>query len=246
MATWETVLIDGVDISLAGVRIIEVWDGAHEVPGERGGPVPYPGRDGATDTDGAFDPYPLRLGLRLEGSSLLTGFNDVHRALKQLCKVGRVVTLTRRLSYSTGQESHTALGRYLSGLGPTLPTPAKGKLMLAFNVLDGVWHGPSATLGTGAITALGDVRTHRMTITLSGGTNPQLTNSGTGHSMTYTGSTSTPVVVDVEAMTATQGGADVSANLSWSRAMPFRLNPGSQNVSVSSGSASISYQPAYL
>ncbi|MGZ4596281.1 MAG: phage distal tail protein [Actinomycetes bacterium] len=246
MTTWETLLVDGSDIA-STARILQVWDGIHAVASERGDPVTVPGRDGVVDVDRAFDAFPVAIGLQLRGASLLTGFNDVHRDLKRLCKPGRKVTLSRRLSYTTGQETHTCSGRYLSGLEPTLMTPALGRVVVSFLNLDGLWYGPSTTIGTGTVSVLGDVRTRRMTVTLSGGAGPTtVTNTTNGWAFTLTGSTSTAVAVDVENMTATQGGTDVSSRLSWTKGLPLQLEAGSNTLTCSSGSASIAYQPAYL
>lgn len=247
----DTILIDGTDLATSA-RIVQAWGGVHAAPANRGQGFTLAGRDGVLDdTDRPFEPGILSLGLLVRGTSDVTGFNDAYRTLKRLVKPGSRVTLTRRLSYGTGTEDHTATARYASGLEPEMLTPADGRMVLTFTILDGLWYGSAASLtgitGTSSKTATGDVRTHRMTVTLSGGTNQTLTNAATGHSFTYTGSSSTSVVIDVEAMTATQGGTDVSANLTWTKTHPFRLVPGAQNLTLTGGgSASISYQPAYL
>lgn len=242
----DTLLIDGTDLA-AAARIVQVWEGVHVTPGNRGSGLVIPDRDGMVDFDRPFGANTLSLGLLLRGSSDVTGFNDAYRTLRRLVKPGRQVTLTRRQSFTTGTEDHTAAARYLDGLNPTLLTPADGKMVLNFTILDGLWYGASQSIGTGAVTVLGDVRTHRMTVTLTGsGSTTVLSNSANGMTFTYTGSKSTAVVIDVEAMTATQGVTDVSANLSWNGIFPFRLEPGAQTLSVSTGSAAISYRPAYL
>ncbi|MGZ6838564.1 MAG: phage distal tail protein [Blastococcus sp.] len=243
---YDTFLINGTDIKVAGVRQVVDLSGAYSTAPLRAGQVVFPGRDGEAFLSRSFDAGSLTLGLVLLASGF-AGFNDTYRTLRRLVAPGTQLTLTRRAAFATGNEDHTAKADYLSGLEPAVTAAGQvGRLALAFRLLEGLWYGPSATLGTGSVTALGDTRTHRMTITLSAGTNPTLTNSVTGHSLTYTGSTSTAVAIDVEAMTATQGSTDVSANLTWTKTFPFRLNPGTQTVTCSSGSASISYQPAYL
>lgn len=246
----DTILIDGTDLATTG-RIVQQWEGVHTTPASRGSGQTLDGRDGVLDdTDRPFEPGILSLGLMLRGSSDVTGFNDAYRTLKRLVKPGSKVTLTRRLSFTTGNEDHTAQARYVSGLEPTMVTPADGKMVLIFSILDGLWYGPAATFtvassGMEPHSLAGDVRTRRMTITLSGsGTSTNLV--GPAGSLHYEGSKSTPVIIDVEAMTATQGGVDVSANLTWTGAFPFTLQAGYQLLLLSTGSASITYQPAYL
>lgn len=242
----DTLLIDGTDLATAA-RIVQVWEGVHATPTNRGSALVIPDRDGVLDFDRPFNANTLSLGLVLRGSSDVTGFNDAYRTLRRLVKPGRQVTLTRRQSFTTGTEDHTAAARYADGLAPTMLTPADGKMVITFTLLDGLWYGAAQSIGTGAVTVLGDVRTHRMTITLTGsGSTTTLSNSANDLTLVYTGSKSTAVVIDVEALTATQGGTDVSHNLTWTGVLPFRLEPGAQTLAVSTGSAAISYQPAYL
>jgi hypothetical protein len=157
--------------------------------------------------------------------------------------------LTRRLSYTAGNEEHTCLARYASGLDPTLSSAmADGRLVLIMKNLWGLWYGAAVTIGTGTSSVTGDVRTRKMTVTFTGGTNPALTNSTTGEVLTWTGTVGgTPVVVDVQAMTATQGATDVSDKLSWSGTYLMTLRAGSNTLSLAGGgSVSVAYSPAYL
>lgn len=241
---WETVLIDGTDVRVAGVRHVAVWDGVLASASARGSDQTFPFRDGDTPTEkafGAFD-FPLPLQLLAAGA---TPFNDALRALRLLVKPDRTVTLTRRLSYASGNESHTALARYVSGLDPQMVKMAGGECQLVMRILEGLWYGPAVTIGAGTSTILGDTRTRRMTITLTGGTNPTLTNTTTGDVLTYTGSP-TAAVVNVEAMTATDT-VDVTQHLTWSpRFFPFTLREGANTlVLTGGGSVAISYQPAF-
>jgi hypothetical protein len=237
--TWETILVDGVDISSAA-RIIQVWDGAHTSADLRGGDLVVPGRDGVVAADRPFDVATLSIGMQVRGSSLLTGFNDELRTLVGICKPGRTVTLSRRMSYSAGNETHTATGRYLSGLTPSLATPALGKLVVNFAVLSGVWHGSSVSVSPGTVTIAGEVRTKKITLTLPGaGT---LTNSTTGVSVTVTAA----ATLDVEAGTSTGTLSDVVASGDPLGAW-FTLVPGSNTITWSgAGTPTIAYRPAYL
>jgi hypothetical protein len=213
----------------------------------RGSLIEFPTKDGSTDADQPFGSSVLGIGLMVQGgSSEVTGFNDQYRTLKRLCKPGRTVTLTKELSYTTGNESYTQTAK-LRSLSPQQQSPADYKVLVEFTLLDGLWFGSAVTIGAGTSTVTGDVRTRRMTVTISGGSSPKtVTNSTNGWALTYTGSTATAVVIDVENMTATQGASDVSGNLSWTRDFPMQLEAGSNTLAISSGTLSIAYQPAFL
>lgn len=242
----DTILVDGVDVASAA-RIVKVWEGVHVGAEQRGELLTYPGRDGQVDVDQPFDATVLSLGLIVRGGSgEVTGFNDQYRTLRRLCKPGKTVTLTKQLSYSTGNEEYTATGKLLR-ITPGQLTPADYRAVVEFLNLDGLWYGAPTAIGTGAVTVAGDVRTQRMTITLTGaGSSKTLTNTTNGWSLTYAGTTASSVVIDVEAMTATQGGVDKSSLLSWTKGMPMRLEPGANTLTISAGAAAISYRPAFL
>jgi hypothetical protein len=242
----DTIKVDGTDLQTAA-RVLQVWEGVHQTPALRGSLIEFPTKDGSTDADQPFGSSVLGIGLMVQGgSSEVTGFNDQYRTLKRLCKPGRTVTLTKELSYTTGNESYTQTAK-LRSLSPQQQSPADYKVLVEFTLLDGLWFGSAVTIGAGTSTVTGDVRTRRMTVTISGGSSPKtVTNSTNGWALTYTGSTATAVVIDVENMTATQGASDVSGNLSWTRDFPMQLEAGSNTLAISSGTLSIAYQPAFL
>jgi hypothetical protein len=245
---YETLLFDGTDIKTAGVQSIEVWDGVLSTPSVRGDDEHVPLMDGDLYVDKPFDAHQIGIGLVLSAGSK-TLFNDTFRTLRRLVKVDGTVTLTRRLSYTAGNEEHTCTARYVSGLDPTLSSAmAVGRLVLVMKNLGGLWYGPAVTIGTGASTVTGDVRTRKLTVTFTGGTNPTLTNTTTGEALTWTGAVGgTPVVVDVGNLSASQGGTDVSAGLSWTKTFPLTLRAGSNTLSLAGGgSVSVAYSPAYL
>lgn len=246
---YETILIDGTDIKVPGKRLLRVWEDVLETPLLRGDDLTVTDADGQDSVDERpFDAFNLNIQLVLKDATDAL-YNEARRVLTRMCKPDGTVTLTRRLAYTAANEEHTATARYLSGLKPSaMFAMVDSDLTLVFKVLDGFWSGPTDTVTTGAVTVLGDVRTRRMTITFTGGTNPTLTNSTTGDSVTWTGTVGgTPVVVDVETMTATQGGTDVSGALTWARTFPMTLAAGTNNLSLTGGgSVSTSYTPAYL
>lgn len=246
----NTILVDGTDLQTTA-RIMKQWEGVHDTAPQRGQLLTYPGLDGETNVDQPFGPTILGLGLLLRGGSTqVTGFNDQYRTLRRLCKPGRTVTLTKTLNYTGGDESVTATAK-LRSMTPSQLTPADYLVAVEFSILSGVWYGSAVTAslsnGSNSVTGQGDTRTHRMTITLTGGTSPNLLNGVGGHSVHFSGSMGSPVVIDVEAGTAMQGATDVSQYLTWSKTQLFRINAGVQTIVLSGGgSASISYSPAFL
>lgn len=241
----DTIKVDGTDVQTAA-RILQVWEDVHSTPDLRGSLIEFPTRDGSINVDQPFSSKILGIGLLVRGGAPdVTGFNDQYRTLRRLCKPGRTVTLTKELSYSTGNEVYTQLAK-LRSLSPKQETPADYRVLVEFTLLDGLWFGSAVVIAAGTSTVTGDVRTRRMTITLSAGTNPTVTNSTNGYALTYTGSTATAVVIDVENMTATQGASDVSGNLTWTKDFPMQLEAGSNTLAISSGTLSVSYQPAFL
>lgn len=242
---WDTLLIDGTDVKVAGVRQIRVWSGISDVASLRGGNALIPLADGETWVEKPFDTYTLPLDLVLLGSGR-QAFNDARRTLLRLVKPGRTVTLSRRVGYGTGNETHTALAEYATGLNPSMTGLDVGQLLLEMRILGGLWYGAAVTIGAGASTITGDVRTRRMTATVSAGMDPTVTNTTNGYAFTVSGDTTTPVEVDVEAMTASDSGGDCSDRLSWTRTWPMQLEAGSNTLTISSGTLSVEYQPAYL
>lgn len=242
---YETILFDGTDIKTAGVRSIQVWDGVLLTTALRGADLLIPGADGEHSIPRPFGAGVLNLGLVLT-TDTNAGFNDAYRALRRLAKVDGTVTLTRRLSFGTGNEEHTAVAKYAGGLEPTMVKMIGGSLTLSMKILGGLWYGPAVTIGAGTSTVAGDVRTRRMTVTFTGGTNPTLTNTTTGDVLTYTGSP-TSAVVNVESMSAADGGTDVSGLIGWTpNTYPMTLAAGSNTlVLTGGGSVSVAYQPAY-
>lgn len=242
---YETLLIDGTNLATVA-NCITSLDGLYSVGPVRGNNLVFPGVDGETWLDRPFDVNTINLGIVLEGDTT-TKFNDAYRVLKLLIPPGKQVALTRRLSYTAGNEENVALGEYAGGLAPTLSLMRFGTTTLSIKIHGGLWYAASATTataGTGStITAPGETRTHRMTITMP--TGGFLTNTTTNHTVsnTATGGSGT-VIIDVEDMSATLDGNDVSNTLLWDRAFPMRLVPG-VNTFIGS-TCTVVYTPAYF
>lgn len=242
--TVDTLLIDGTDLQTTA-RIIQVWGGVHTFPEQRGGGFIIPGRHGMVDSiDRPFAANVMQVGLMLRGGAPdVTGFNNQLRTLTQLVKPGRTVTLTRRLSYGTGNEDHTTTARCLPFV-PDMASPADGRVMLEFLLLDALWYGAQVSFTRGASSAatiLGDAVTRRITITTTGaGT---LTNSTTGTVVTVTGATA----LNVEAHTATGAGITGVTATGDKLGAWFTLAPGSNTIGwAGSGTTTIAYSPAYV
>jgi hypothetical protein len=247
---WDTVLVDGTDI-LTATRFETDHEGYYAFPNQRGELLTYPGIDGETNVDQPFGPTVFPMHLVLLGADQIAA-NDEMRTLRRLCKPGRTVTLTKRMAYSTGNESLTATGKLKTMLSSEAGDGTAFLVAVEFSILSGVWYGTpvttsTLTTGSNSVTGSGDTRTQRMTITLTGGTDPHLLNAVGGHSVAFSGSMGSPVVIDVEAGTAMQGATDVSQYLTWSKVAFFRINAGVQTITLTGGgTASISYSPAYL
>jgi hypothetical protein len=239
--------VGGTDLELAGVRLMEVIEGAHAIPASRGDLPVFDGIDGVTDAEQPFEANTLSFGLLVNGGTRV-GLNDALRTLRRLVKPGSTVTMTRELTYTSGTETHTATAKF-AGLDHSQWTPSVYRVVLRMLILDGVWYGSAVTQaianGNNTVTGVGDVRTHKMVITLTGGTTPTLFNSG--YWVHFSGPMTSPVVIDTEAGTATQGATDVSEFLTWNQINIFQVKSGSHIIALTGGgSASISYEPAFL
>jgi hypothetical protein len=242
---YETLLIDGVDLTSV-VRCVQSIDGLYVVTGARGDNVVFPGVDGETWVDKPRGTGTVDLGILLAGNTT-TEFNDSYRALVRLVKPGRRVNLERRMSYSSGNESHYSIGEYASGLAPTLNLARIGRTTLSMKILDGVWYAGSTTelvvpIGNYTADVAGDDLTHRMTITMAAGGYVQ--NTTTGHRLDVAANTGGNVVIDVVNMTATQDGNDVSYLQTFNQRYPFQLVPGDNDLDSDNG-FTIDYYQAY-
>lgn len=255
---WDTLLVDGTDLSTI-VSCVQTLDGNYNAAVARGDDITIPGVDGEIFTDKPYGAGTVDYGLVFAGDTTAE-FNDQYRVLKTLIRPGKQLTLTRRVSYSTGNESHTAVATYASGLTMSPQLMRFGKVAVSFKILSGVWYAASPTtvsVGSGFSTTLaaaGETRTHKMTITVPGGSS--ITNSTNGFtlsldmsSIVYSGGTAPtdPVTINVLNMTATQDGNDVSNCMTWNQRYPMRLEPGNNTIFPGAGiTASFSYYPAYL
>lgn len=244
-----TLLFDGTD--LASLCIVEDLSDFWSTSDLRGDLPVYAGTPGAVAISRpvAFKTCSGQLTI---ADDTLADIEDGVAAVKAVLDLGRSQTLTRRKITGSGNldATQTAIVRSAEErwLGDAACT-----LLIGVDLLDGVWYGSAVPIGSaaGSQSIAGDAPTHRMTITLaSGGPTRTITNTTTGHAFTYSATVpASGVLVDVEARTAvdlsTSPATDVSQYLSWTKFYPMRFQPGTNVLTVSAGSASVSYQPAY-
>lgn len=247
----STYFVDGVDLQVDGVVEL-THDGAGLWAGltEEVGISTSPGVQGGQIDGGVFRPYMHSTMFNVHGN----GFDEVWaamRALRRRCKPGQTVTLVRQVPDPEGSDAnvdHTTTARRV-GSRPSWSGPDDAVVDIDWWIEE-AWFGDAVAIAAAAGThdIDGDLPTHRMEITLAAGAARTVTNTTNGHWFTFSATVPTGgVLIDVEARTATAitGGTDMSAYLSWGKAYPMVLNAGSNTLTVSAGTASISYQPAY-
>lgn len=254
----DTLLIDGVEFPPDGTLEFP-YEWAYAGNEADGDAIAYLGMDGGEVGDGVYPPVVLPIPVALHAAQddcwpddqsdlAMAEANQRRRAMLAACKPGYDVTLTRRVSLPPALvgdpvevQDQTARARFLQA-PLSRPFPDLNRAVVEFLLLDGLWYGPGVTVSApGTRTVDGDVRTHRMTITLTG-TNPVLTNTTTGSVLSYTGDATGGVTIEVETAHVVSGSV---ALFSWNQRLPFRLTPG-DNVLTCTGTASLTYQPAYL
>lgn len=246
-------LVDGDDLAVDGVELTHDGAGLWSGLTENIGVSAFPGADGGSVDGGVFPPYTNSTLYTVRGSTPEDTWARLE-ALRRRCKPGRTVTLTRLMPDPEGADAnaaHTATARR-QGTRPVWLSKRVATLDIDWLISGGPWCGDAVAIAdaAGAHTVLGDLRTYRMTITLLAGAARTVTNTtpGNGHAFDFLAAVPTGgVLVDVEACTAVAitSGADMSGSLRWAKKYPMRLDAGPNTLTVSAGSASISYQPAY-
>jgi hypothetical protein len=245
-------LVDGTDLAASGVTLTHDGSGLWSGLTEDVGTEIYTGTDGGLILGGSYRPFQHSTMYDVSGTSFSDVWSKI-RAFRRRCKPGRSVTLTRQMPDPDGTDANVSMTATARRLTDRISWIGESAAVVDVDwmIVDGVWHGASTTISSAAGTQsiLGDTRTRRMTVTLPTGAARTVTNTTNGYAFTFsTGTPSGGTIVDVEARTATNitSGVDVSQYLSWTKAAPMQLEPGSNVFTVSAGTASISYQPAYL
>lgn len=244
--TGGTLLFSGTD--LASVCAVEDLSDFWTAADWRGELPAYSGVSGATYTRRPVSSK-IRTGQVKVSASTLAAAEDAVAAVKAVLKVGQSQTVTRRKVTGSGNldTTQTAVAHAPEERwsGPTC------RLILSVETLDGPWYGSSQSIGAaGTVTVVGEASTRAITATLAAGAaNPVVTNTTNGYTFRYVGTVPTGgVTVDVRARKATKvsDSSDVSSALKWSKDAPFQLDPGSQTITVSAGTVSFTYLPAYV
>lgn len=242
-----TLLFSGTDLASLCIEedLSDFWSSSDL----RGDLIDYPATPGSVATDRPVSSK-LCSGQVTIADDTLAAAEDAVAALKAVLREGIAQTVTRRKVTGAGNLDtaqtvivRTAAERWLSSTACTV--------LIGAELLDGLWYGASTAISSiaGTQTIAGEARTYKMTLTLAAGGSRTVTNATNGFWFTFSATVPTGgVLVDVEkrTATATSGGADLSAYLSWGKAFPMALNPGSNTFTVSAGTASVTYQPAYL
>jgi hypothetical protein len=245
-----TLLLDGIDVETL-TECVEgpvVWPYSGRT--QKGDLQRYPGIDGGSYLPQPYDidVLPLTVTLRSPACSGGSGLamREALRDLRTACRPDRQVTL-RRLWSDTEYEE--ARAKFLN-ITPTRAVKNVMSCLVEFQLLE-LWYGPavSGISAAGTHTFDGDTRTHRIQFTLAAGAARTITNTTNGFALTFGGTVPAGgVLIDVEARTARAitGGTNLDVYLTWTKFHPMRFDPGENVLTVSSGTATISYQPAYL
>jgi hypothetical protein len=245
-----TLLFSGTDIATL-VDVVEdlsdFWSGADS----RGDLPTYAGTSGATATRRPTDSKVRTGQVTITDGATLAATEDRVAALKAVLRPGQSQTVTRRKVTGTGNLDTTQTAIVRPAIEERWLSDTTCTLIFAVETVDGPWYGASQSIGAaGTVTVKGDVPTRSITATLSAGAaNPVVTNTTNGYNFRYVGTVPTGgVTVDVRARKATKvsDSSDVSSSLKWSKDAPFQLDPGSQTITVSAGSVSFTYLPAYV
>jgi hypothetical protein len=245
-----TLLFSGTDLaSLVDVveDLSDFWSGADS----RGDLPTYAGTSGATAIRRPTDVKVRSAQVSMTDGATLAATEDKVNALKAVLRPGQSQTVTRRKVTSAGNLDVTQTAIVRSAIEERWLSPTTCTLIFAVETLDGPWYAASESIaGAGTVTVKGDTSTRAIAATLSAGAvNPVVTNTTNGYTFRYVGTVPTGgVSVDVKARKATKvsDSSDVSSALKWSKDAPFQLDPGSQTITVSAGTVSFTYLPAYV
>jgi hypothetical protein len=251
----STYLVDGVDLQASGVDLLHDGSGLWSGIAETISVATAAGADGGMITGGVLPTRTHSTMFEVTAADAQAVWASVV-ALRRRCKPRRTITLTRRMPDPDGTDAntdHTTTGRMQGDPRVAwIEKNNRAQVDIDWLISGGPWFGASeAIAAVGAVTVKGDLPTRAITATLAAGAvDPVVTNTstGNGYSFRYIGTVPAGgVLVDVRTRKATgiTGSVDLSLNLRWSKDDPFQLDPGAQTLTISSGSASFTYLPAY-
>jgi hypothetical protein len=246
----STYLVDGDDLQVSGVELLHDGAGLWAGLAEDIGVSTAAGRDGGIVAGGVCPPFTLSTLFEIRDTDAQAVWAAVV-ALRRRCKMRRTVTLTRRMPDPDGSDANidvTTTARRQTDRPEWIERNNRLQLDIDWLITGGPWLGASVAIpAVGTVTVKGDLPTRHITATLSAGAaNPVVTNASNGYTFRFVGTVPTGgVVVDVLARKATGTAGDLSSALKWSKDDPFQLDPGPQTLTVSDGTASFTYSPAY-
>lgn len=167
---------------------------------------------------------------------------------KLIINDGEPYLLTRRLVTTTGDLLTSTYVKYQDGFETQRAAPPVARLAVRLKKLWPYFYGPSGSASApGSITPGGSATTNRLVITMSGGTGQVLANTTTGESITITAGSGT-IVIDPFSRTATRGGVNNIGSVAFAgpKNAWMRMVPGANTFTLNSGTASITYYPAWL
>lgn len=140
MSYIDTLLIDGTDVrSLPGVFAVGFIDGLYAPGTRRDADDVIPGADGVTGAQVPLDKYLITVPIWISGATT-AALNANVRAIGPLVTGTRgLVTLTRHLDNGAGYDTHTAPGRFATGLTLSMVNLTQGSMDLQFYNLRGAW-----------------------------------------------------------------------------------------------------------
>lgn len=142
MAYTDTLLIDDTDVrDLPGVFAVDFIDGLYAPGDPRGDDDEIPTRNGALGAALPLAKYLITVSMGVKGATTAE-LNDNLASIAVTCRgvAGNgLVTLSRRLARTGGTQTHTADGRFATGLKLTQANWSAGGLQLQFYNLSGAW-----------------------------------------------------------------------------------------------------------
>lgn len=273
VTTEETFKVDGVILNTFAWNI-DTLSGREGLPPRRGKNIPIPFRTGRVWTPKTYEERTINLSMWVKGSTedgvipaegARAKYNDNLRVLKRLfAPTQRQVSLERKLRFTTGLETHTALAELANLMEPLNMGSRMANLNVDLRMADPWWYGVTQStdvLAAGAtINNPGDVEATSMFITFVGPlTNPRLRNNSISPTIDvrYLGTIAAgqTVVLDTTLFSAIdQGGSSVVGAVSHVGSLLWMmLIPGNNTMtldnytggSVGSGKATVAFKPPY-
>ena len=243
---WQIGAIDVRDKRF-NISTIDGWD---SMPSRRGSNIEVPTRHGSvTVPDKFYKERTLTLNIMVfaqDSSGDVTHTNGPRAHIRENLDIllgalysNSLIPIQRvEPDYpGAGTVTWEALGEVLDVI-PVLSGASLTRLMaVRFKLPNPFWRIlPEVTGGgTPSVSNGGNAPVDDMVVTLTGGTNPKLTNTTTGEFLEITDGMANPVIIDVGARTVVQNGLDVDALLTTAPGRWMEFVPGTNSLSLTGG-----------